>query len=109
MMHPSDVAELENKAEEAETLLALLANRRRLIILCNLMQHGEMAVNDILQHLDVTQSSLSQHLALMREAGIVSTRREGTTIYYTLQDSRTLMLMSALKSILCPDADATAA
>jgi ArsR family transcriptional regulator, virulence genes transcriptional regulator len=95
--------ELEEKAGEAEHLLGLLANRRRLIILCALMQNGEMSVGDILARLDLTQSALSQHLALMREADIVVTRRESTTIFYSIRDERISKLIGAIKSILCPD------
>jgi ArsR family transcriptional regulator, virulence genes transcriptional regulator len=93
---------LEEKAHEAEDLLSLLANRRRLIILCNLMVHGELAVGDLVERLDLAQSALSQHLALMRSARIVSTRREGTTIFYSLTDERTRALLLAIKDVLCP-------
>lgn len=92
---------LEQKAAEAEGLLSILANRRRLIILCNLMVHGELPVGELVRRLDLAQSALSQHLALMRVAGIVSTRRDGTTIYYSLTDARTRDLLKAIKEILC--------
>ncbi|HUN12099.1 MAG TPA: metalloregulator ArsR/SmtB family transcription factor [Rhabdaerophilum sp.] len=93
---------LEEKAGEAEALLNILANRRRLIILCNLMVHGELSVGELVRRLDLAQSALSQHLALMRSAGIVSTRRIGTTINYSLTDKRTEALLMAIKGILCP-------
>lgn len=93
---------LESKAAEAEGLLSVLANRRRLIILCHLMTHGELAVGELVKRLDLAQSALSQHLALMRAAGIVDTRRVGTTIYYSLVDERTRMLLGAIKDVLCP-------
>jgi ArsR family transcriptional regulator, virulence genes transcriptional regulator len=93
---------LAEKAGEAEQLLSILANRRRLIILCNLMVNGELSVGQLVQRLDLAQSALSQHLALMRQAQIVSTRRVGTTIYYSLTDERTRMLLTAMKDILCP-------
>lgn len=94
---------LELRAAEAETLLGLLANRRRLIILCHLLKDGELSVGDIVRRLDLTQSALSQHLALMRSAGVVTTRREGTTIYYSLTDPRTVALMHAVKDVMCAD------
>ncbi len=93
---------LEEKAGEAEALLSILANRRRLIILCNLMVHGELSVGELVRRLDLAQSALSQHLALMRSAGIVSTRRIGTTINYSLTDKRTEALLMSIKTILCP-------
>lgn len=90
------------KAAEAEELLGILANRRRLIILCNLLAHGELSVGDLVSRLDLAQSALSQHLALMRGAGIVTTRRERTTIHYSVTDPRTIALLGAIKEILCP-------
>ena len=93
----SMLATLEDKASEAEGLLSILANRRRLIILCNLMAHGELPVGELVRRLDLAQSALSQHLALMRTAGIVSTRREGTTIFYSLTDERTRVLLMTIK------------
>jgi ArsR family transcriptional regulator, virulence genes transcriptional regulator len=96
MMSPTSVMCYEHNAHKAETLLALLANRRRLVILCYLLERGEMAVNEIARHVDLSQSALSQHLALMRDSKIVSTRREGTAIFYTLSDKRVLPLIHAL-------------
>jgi ArsR family transcriptional regulator, virulence genes transcriptional regulator len=91
---------LETRAAEAETLLGLLANRRRLIILCHLLKDGELSVGDIVRRLDLTQSALSQHLALMRSAGAVTTRREGTTIYYSLTDPRTVAMLQAITQVM---------
>lgn len=93
---------MAQKAEEAEGILGILANRRRLIILCNLMVHGELSVGDLISRLDLAQSALSQHLALMRAAGVVTTRRSGTTIYYSISDPRVIALLDAIKTILCP-------
>lgn len=94
---------LEDKAGQAESLLGLMANRRRLMILCHLLHDGELSVGEIVQRLDLTQSALSQHLALMRAAGVVSTRREGTTIYYSLTDPRAVALLHAIHDVLCAD------
>lgn len=90
---------IEENASEAEGLLSILANRRRLIILCNLMVSGELPVGELVRRLDLAQSALSQHLALMRAAGIVSTRREGTTIFYSLTDERTRALLYSIKKL----------
>ncbi|KAF0230396.1 MAG: ArsR family transcriptional [Beijerinckiaceae bacterium] len=103
-MNPLFIMEsIEESAAETETLLSILASRRRLIILCNLMASGEIPVGELMKRLDLAQSALSQHLALMRAAGIVSTRREGTTIYYSLTDTRTKKLLTAIMTILCPE------
>ncbi|MFY8112802.1 MAG: ArsR/SmtB family transcription factor [Rhabdaerophilum sp.] len=93
---------LIHHGEDAEGLLAILANRRRLVILCNLVLDGELAVGELVRRLNIAQSALSQHLALMRAAGIVSTRREGTTIYYSLTDERTRAMLCAIREVLGP-------
>lgn len=94
---------LEYRSVEVEEILGILANRRRLLILCHLMAHGELPVGELVRRLDLAQSALSQHLALMRHAGIVSTRREGTTIYYSLVCQRTRALIEAIKDTVCTD------
>ncbi|MCZ8375909.1 MAG: metalloregulator ArsR/SmtB family transcription factor [Beijerinckiaceae bacterium] len=93
---------LTHHGEDAEGLLAILANRRRLVILYNLVLEGELAVGELVRRLNIAQSALSQHLALMRAAGIVSTRREGTTIFYSLTDERTRAMLSAIRDVLGP-------
>ena len=72
-----DPIELEARAAEAEAFLRSLASRHRLMILCSLIE-GEVQVSDLLRRLGLTQSNLSQHLAKLREEGLVATRREGT-------------------------------
>ncbi|MCA0401755.1 MAG: metalloregulator ArsR/SmtB family transcription factor [Proteobacteria bacterium] len=91
------------RSREVEELLGILANRRRLLILCYLIAEGELAVGELARRIDLAQSALSQHLALMRHAGVVSTRREGTTIYYSLADSRTRALIEAIEDTLLPE------
>lgn len=103
MNSTSMLGSIEENASEAEGLLSILANRRRLIILCNLMVENELPVGELVRRLDLAQSALSQHLALMRAAGIVSTRREGTTIFYSLTDERTRTLLLAVKELYFPD------
>jgi DNA-binding transcriptional ArsR family regulator len=100
-MHVLSLLEFLNvSAEEAEGLLSILANRRRLIILYNLVLDGELPVGELVRRLNIAQSALSQHLALMRAAGIVSTRRDGTTIYYSLTDERTREMLAAIRDVL---------
>ena len=73
--------ELEPVSPLAARLLSALANQKRLLVMAHLFQ-GEMSVNTLAQKVNLSQSALSQHLAKLRAAGIVSTRREGQTIYY---------------------------
>ena len=95
------IAELERKAAEAAGLLKLLANENRLLILCRLAIVGEMSVGDLADAVDLSQSALSQHLAKMREDGLLATRREAQTIFYRISDPNATRLLALLKNIYC--------
>ena len=84
---------------DARDLLTALASEHRLRILC-LLEPGERSVSDLAQHLDLSQSSLSQHLARLRNAGVVATRREGVTIFYRVADRDALVLAKALSGLV---------
>jgi DNA-binding transcriptional ArsR family regulator len=96
------IAELERKAAEAASLLKLLANENRLLILCRLVVAGEMSVGDLADAVDLSQSALSQHLAKMRGDGLVATRREAQTVFYHIADPNAARLLALLKNIYCP-------
>ncbi len=96
------LAELEGKAAEAAGLLKLLANENRLLILCRLALNSEMSVSSLTAASGLSQSALSQHLAKMREEGLVATRRDGQSIYYRIADANAAKLLKALKGIFCP-------
>jgi len=96
------MAELERKAAEAASLLKLLANENRLLILCRLALAREMSVNDLADAVGLSQSALSQHLAKMREEGLLATRRDAQTVYYRMADPNAAKLLGVLKSIYCP-------
>lgn len=87
--------ELESRAGEAAELLKLLANDQRLIILCRL-SNTELSVSELGEHVSLAQSALSQHLAKLRAHGLVSTRREGQSIYYKLANPTAQKLVGAL-------------
>ena len=87
-------------AEEAAGLLRLLGNPQRLRVLCHLAE-GELSVGALQARLDLGQSALSQHLARLREAGLVRTRREAQAIHYSLVDGPVRELMGTLHSIYC--------
>ena len=95
------LGELERKATDAAALLKLLANENRLLILCRLALKGEMSVNDIAAAVGLSQSALSQHLAKMREEGLVATRREAQTVFYRMADENAARLLMLLKDIYC--------
>jgi DNA-binding transcriptional ArsR family regulator len=87
----------------AEELLKALANSHRLMILCEL-KDGERSVSALENVVPLTQSALSQHLARLREGGIVATRREAQTIYYRLADTRVARLIEVLHELFCAPA-----
>ncbi len=93
---------LEEKAGEAEAFLRSLASRHRLMILCSLLD-GELSVGELGSRLAVTQSNLSRHLALLRDEGLVGTRRERTTIYYRITSERVLPILAELYRMFCAD------
>jgi len=101
-MRTVDMEIFEAKAAEAAQLLKLLANENRLLILCRLVAEREMSVGDLAEGVGLSQSALSQHLAKMRDDGLVATRREGQTIFYRLADRNVSRVLTLLKSIFCP-------
>lgn len=96
-----DLALFEENAARAAALLRLLGNEKRLMILCQLAD-GELSVGDIQRRITLSQSALSQHLALLREDGVVATRREGQTIFYRIADGNALKLIETLAELFCP-------
>jgi DNA-binding transcriptional ArsR family regulator len=95
-----NVQELTAKSEEAATLLLLLANPHRLQILCALLD-GERSVSSLASVVDLSQSALSQHLAKLREAQVVATRRQAQSIYYSIADIRAARVLEVLAELFC--------
>lgn len=101
---PSDFSAMRERAEVAAQLLKALGNPQRLRMLC-LLVGGELSVGQINEQLpDLSQSALSQHLARLREEGLVRTRREAQTIWYTLESGPAEQIIATLYAIYCaPD------
>ena len=99
---PADIAELERKAADAAGFLKLLANENRLLILCRLALVPEMSVTDLAEAVELSQSALSQHLAKMREDGLLATRRAAQTVFYRIADHNAARLLALLKNMYCP-------
>lgn len=87
-------------AAEAEIFLKQFANKTRLMVLCSLLEE-EKSVTELLDVVDVSQPVISQHLALLREAKMVATRREGQTIFYRLADERVKRLIALMFEFFC--------
>ena len=99
-MQPIDPKELLENAEKASELLKIMSHPSRLMVLCDLM-NGERPVGELNQAIPLSQSALSQHLAVLRHAGLVDTRRESQTIYYRLISRAAIGILEALYSIYC--------
>lgn len=92
---------MQAHAREAAALMKALANENRLMILCTLVG-GEMSVGELNERVPLSQSALSQHLASLREAGLVSTRKAAQTVYYQLHGDEASKIIAVLQSIYCP-------
>lgn len=87
-------------ADEASELLKALANRHRLLILCRLTE-GERSVGDLAAFLGLRDTTVSQHLALLRRDGLVRARRDGQTIRYAIASGPARRVLEALFDIYC--------
>ncbi|PSC02486.1 transcriptional regulator [Alsobacter soli] len=99
-----DLGEFERQATTVAALLRALGNERRLMILCKLVEWGEANVGTLAEAVGLSQSALSQHLAKMRDEGLVAFRRESQTIWYRVADPRIEQLFATLYRLYCKDA-----
>ncbi|MFY8275315.1 ArsR/SmtB family transcription factor [Pseudoalteromonas sp. SSDWG2] len=97
-----DLMKMADNAEQAQALLKLLANKNRLMILCCLQQ-GELSVSELNAQVPLSQSALSQHLAVLRQEQIVATRRDKQTIYYSLCNDNARAILTTLYSLFCQE------
>jgi DNA-binding transcriptional ArsR family regulator len=95
--------ELRENAARATALLKTMANPSRLLILCHLAEE-EKSVGELVKAVGTSQSGLSQHLAILRREHLVSTRRAGQTIYYSLASAEAAALMHTLYAVFCAKA-----
>ena len=93
--------DLKAKAGQVADLLRTLANDRRLLILCRLVECGEATVGQLADDVQLSQSALSQHLARMREEGLVVFRRESQSLWYRIADPRVEDLLATLHRLYC--------
>jgi ArsR family transcriptional regulator len=97
----ASIAAFEKNATAAAGLLKSMANEKRLMILCKLLEQGEVSVLGLAGEVGLSQSALSQHLARMREDGIVGFRRDGQTLFYRLADPKAANILATLKDMYC--------
>ena len=95
-----NIAIMEAAADSASGLLKALANRHRLLIVCQLID-GERSVGDLAEFLGLRDSTVSQHLALLRRDGLVSARRDAQTIYYSIASDAAREVLGVLYRVYC--------
>ena len=101
---PDGLAQLEDNAQRAAKLLKALANPARLVVLCQLAT-GERSVGELERAVGMSQSGISEHLALLRRAGVVAHRRVGQTVLYSIASAEALSVMGTLYSLFCVPAE----
>ncbi|MBF6022458.1 ArsR/SmtB family transcription factor [Lysobacter niastensis] len=94
--------QMQAYAAEAAALMRSLGNEQRLMILCQLVDE-ELGVGELLSRMPLSQSALSQHLAVLREANLVQARREGLQVFYSLAPGPAKPILSLLHSIYCAE------
>ena len=95
-----DFDAMERNATDAVNLLKGLANESRLMIMC-VLSEGEVSVGQLNERIKISQSALSQHLAVLRDQDLVKTRRESQTIYYRLADTAAMSVIELLREVYC--------
>ena len=95
-----DPAAMQSAADGASELLKSLANRHRLLILCQLIE-GERSVGQLAAFLGLRDSTVSQHLALLRKDGLVAPRRDGQTIWYSIVSEPARRIVETLYALYC--------
>lgn len=102
MKKTNDQQFMQQGAAQAAALLRAVGNEHRLLLLCLLIEHGELTVGALNEQVPLSQSALSQHLARMRDEGLVTFRREAQTLYYRIDNPAVKKLVATLKAIFCP-------
>lgn len=97
-----DLEKMQRSASDVSDLLKLLGHPDRLMVLCQL-KFGEQSVSELSRNVGIKQSPLSQHLARMRHEGVVTSRREAQTMYYSIADDKVAQVVSVLYELYCEE------
>ncbi|MGV6826888.1 MAG: ArsR/SmtB family transcription factor [bacterium] len=95
-----ELLEGDEDIERASRSLKAMSHPLRLKILCTLGS-DEVSVHDIVENVGTSQSNISQHLAILRDKGILTARKDANRVYYRVSDSRTLQLISMMRQVFC--------
>lgn len=96
-----DTSALQEQSQHAAAFLRALANGSRLLLLCSLVSE-ELSVSELGARTGIAQPSLSQQLSVLRAEGLVGTRREGKSVYYSIAEPSVLSMLQTLQQIFCP-------
>jgi len=100
LTRPHDIDRMADNAKRASEFLKALAHESRLMILC-ILAEGEKSVSELEDHLGLRQPTVSQQLARLRGDGLVATRRDGKTIYYSLASDEARTIVGAVYDVFC--------
>jgi len=100
-LHPRELTELQANADRASEVLKVIANGVRLMLVCQLAE-GAKSVSQLQANVGISQSAVSQHLALLREHRVVEAHRRGQSVYYVLASKEVAALMKTLHQQFCP-------
>lgn len=100
------ISRFQERAAVAARLMKALSNEHRLLVVCHLIAAGEMSVGALNSAVGLSQSALSQHLARLRDDGLVTFRRDGQTLFYRVADPAAGRVIALLKDLYCPDLEA---
>ena len=98
----SSLSEFAVKAKEAAGVMRSLSNEARLLVLCHLCESSELSAGELTRRVCLSQSALSQHLARLREDGLVATRKNAQTVFYRVADPKVRRVLSILHQLYCP-------
>lgn len=99
-MVSTDIIENDEHIEQASRALKAMSHPLRLKILC-VLSDKEVSVQDIVDHVGTSQSNISQHLAILRDKGVLRTRKDANRVYYRVSDTRTLQLIGMMRDVFC--------
>lgn len=98
----SELDQLRDSAADAASLMRALGHDGRLLVLCTLVAQAECSAGELAQQVGLSPSALSQHLARMREEGLIDSRREAQNVYYRIAEPRVARVVALLKDLYCP-------
>lgn len=96
----NSVIDRDEDIQQAAQAIKAIAHPLRLKILC-VLGDQEISVQDIVEHVGTSQSNISQHLAILRDKGVLATRKDANRVYYRIGDLRTLKLVGMMRDVFC--------